>query len=637
MSVTGGPYRNPETILSLTADVTPSVGGWGTTPSAVPELHNHVQRMRRLAGARDNEMLTISMIRKGTPELLFPDLFNDVWKRPIVANWIDGMAREFAEMIAPLPALNCSSKGMRNVADKKQAAQKNMIGSHYWWESKLAFHMISHADRFLSFGFAGFLAEPDYKTGMPLIRLEDSIGLYYENDRHGNTLRAAKVWQETCGQLAAQFPELAYRIMHKPSENGFGSTQATPDERIEVVRFWDEDQVVMYLPGRSDLVLAWMANPLDRCPMHVAERPGLFDQPAGQFRDVVWVQLAKHRMALLGLEIGVKSAGAPIAVPRDVVEMSVGPDAVIQTDQPQNIRRVGIEVPQSVFALNQTLEKELMMGGRYPEGRAGGIDASVITGKGVQALMGSFDSQISTAQTVLGRALSEVTSRCFELDEKVWPHKTKRIFGNNSGEPYDLTYVPSKTIDGDYTCDVSYGYAAGLAPNQAVVMMLQLRGDGLIDRDTVRRNLPFAMDVDMMQRNLDIEQLNDGLKQGMIALLQGLGQMAAQGADPTPYLRATAKTLKGRQDGKPLDQVLLEAFDPKVLHPEQAQQGAPGDPTQQAGPPGMPGAAGPDGAPPAPPGSPPGGPVPLQMLVAGMRNGNPQMQAAVSRRIPTTG
>jgi hypothetical protein len=131
------------------------------------------------------------------------------------------------------------------------------------------------------------------------------------------------------------------------------------------------------------------------------------------------------------------------------------------------------------------------------------------------------------------------------------------------------------------------------------------------------------------------------MKQGLIALLQGVGQLAAQGGDPLPYLRAAATILDGRKAGKDLDQLMLKAFDPQTLHPQPPAGAAPADQAGGAPPPeaSAPGAQDPtgQGGPPAPPGVAPGGPVPLQMLVAGMRNGNPQMQAAVSRRLPATG
>jgi hypothetical protein len=601
---------------------------------AVPQLVTTVQRMKRDAIQRDQDMLVIRTVRAGHPEKLFPDLFNDVWRKQIVANWIDSTAREFAEMIAPLPALNCSSKGNRTNADKARAAKKNQIGAHYWKTAKLAKHMVSHADRYLSYGFAPFVAEPDYRLGAPMIRLEDPVGAYFDLDRYGNCVRYAKCYLETVATLCARFPELAGRIKHKTTD--FGLVACDGDERLEVVRYTDAERTVMFLPARSGLILTSFDNPISRCPVAIAVRPGLFDEPEGQFTQVVWVQLARHRMALLGLEAGVKAVGAPLAVPRDVVEMGVGADAVIQTDSPEKIRRVGIEVPNSTFALQETLESELRQGARMPEGRNGGIQASVITGRGVQALQGSFDTQIQTAQRIFGECLEEVTAFCFEMDEKVWPNTKKTIEGTMAGEPYSLDYTPAADIAGNWTCSVSYGYAAGLAPNQAIVMLLQLRGDSLIDRATVQRQLPFDINVEQMQRNIDLEQTADAAKQGLFGLLSAMGQIAAGGQDPRPIMRATAHVMQGRRAGKALEDLMIEAFSPEVMDPEAAAAQAA---AAQAGPDaaagGEPAPAGPpEGVAPDQVGMAPGGQPDLQMLIAGLRNGKPQLDAQVSRRLP---
>lgn len=597
-------------------------------------IGERVKLMKRAAIERDQRMHVIQQVRAGRPELLFPELFSETWQKPIVANWIDSVAREFAEMIAPLPALNCSSRAMKTDADKVRAGRKNVIGTHYWRESKLADFMISAADQYLSYAFLPGYVEPDYEAGMPKIRLEDPRGFYYQNDRWGNTLRVAKCYRETVAKLCSLYPDHAHKIKYATDESGM-ERECAADELVEVVRYTDADEWVLYLPQRLNYVIARFDNPTDRCPFRVAERPGLTpDDPQGQFDQVVWVQLARHRMALLGLEAGVKAVGAPLSVSRDVSEIAVGPDAVIVSDNPDKIRRVPIEVPNSTFALQEVLESELRMGGRYPEGRAGGIDASVITGRGVQALMGSFDTQISTAQTVLGGMLAKLTEFAFEMDCKVWGKVRKRITGNANGQPYDLHYTPEKDIGDNYSCEVTYGFAAGLAPNAAAVMLLQLRGDQLIDRDTVRRNLPFQIDVEQMQRNLDVEQTSDALKQGFFGLLQQLGPMAATGQmDPRPFLRVAAEVIEGRQNGKELAQLFIEAFSPEVMAGDEAPEGVEG----QAGPPGAE-AAGPATPGPAPaPGQAqmgPGGMPDVQTLIAGLRGGRPQLDAAVTRRIP---
>lgn len=598
--------------------------------------------MKQAAAERDARMHTISMVRKGRPELLFPELFTETWQKAIVANWIDSVAREFAEMIAPLPTITCSSGGMKTEKDKKLAALRNKVAQHVIVKSNLKARMFSWADAYLTYGFAAMLVEPDYDCQMPMLRTIGSVGSYYENDRQGTTLRFAHCTQDTVAKLCALFPEYEARIRSKVDD--FGQvTLAEPNEKLEVVQYADADGWKLFLPARSDLILASYANVLDCCPVRVAERPSLFDEPTGQYDDVVWVQLARHRIALLALEAGTKAVGAPIAVPRDVSELAVGPDSVIVSESPEKIRRVNIEVPQSAFALQQTLEAELRMGTRYPEGRAGGIDASVITGRGVQALMGSFDTQISVAQAVIGECLARSLEMCFQLDAKVWPTTKKRVTGSYQGEPYDFTYVAGQTFGDTFSCEVTYGFASGLAPNAAAVMLLQLRGDRLIDRDTVRRNLPFSIDPEQMQRNMDVEETADALKQGLFGLLQGLGPMAAQGMDPRPYLRTAAEIIKGRQDGQELQELFIRAFAPEVQADPNAPPPGGQSPDGSAGStpggaqalPGQDATSGlPAGVVPGQAGMPAGGAPDLQTLIAGMRHGNVQMDAAVSRRLP---
>jgi len=616
-----------------------------TSPFATaPEgLGKRVKTMRRAAVERDTRMMTIGLVRQGKPELLFDELFSETWKKPIIANFIATVAQEQADLLAPLPALSCSVGNMRSDADKRRASLRNKIGTHYMRESNLSQFMHVFADSMMTYGFAAMYAEPCYESQLPRLRTLPSVGTYFENDRFGNTLRVAHCYKETVDVLASMFPELAPIIRTKV--DSFGQrTVCSGDEKLEVIQWVDDTQWCLFLPDRGDLVLAKYDVVTDKCPVRVAQLPNLFGEPHGNYDQLIWVQLARHRMALLGLEAGVKAVGAPLAVPRDVNELAIGGDSVIVTESPEKVRRVSIEVPNSAFALTQTLEQELRLGARYPEGRATGMDASVITGQGVHALMGSFDAQIAAAQSIIGNCLAKVLEFCFETDAKVWPNTRKRITGQVNGEPYDVTYTPSKDIAETYTVDVSYGFAAGLSPNAAVVMLLQLRGDGLIDRSTVRRNMPFAIDDEAMQRSMDVEQTADALKQGLGGLLASLGPMAANGMDPRPYLRAAAEVIKGRRNGKDLADTLIEAFDPTVLAGPQAKEEA-GEtaPDAETGPgeggPGLPGqdptTGLPEGTVPGQAGMAPGGAPDLQTLIAGMRNGKPTLDAAVSRRLPT--
>jgi hypothetical protein len=97
-----------------------------------------------------------------------------------------------------------------------------------------------------------------------------------------------------------------------------------------------------------------------------------------------------------------------------------------------------------------TLDEELRVGARYPQGRLGQQSGSIVTGRGVEALMGGFDTQVKTAQAVFAEAFRQVMRLCFIMDETLFGDVKKEVRGVVSGAPYEITYTPKKDIDGDY-------------------------------------------------------------------------------------------------------------------------------------------------------------------------------------------
>src|SRR6266496_1209850 len=586
-----------------------------------PAIGAKVEELRRRAAQRDADMWRVTQVLEGNAELVWPQHFSTSFPKQILANLPLIIAQDMAENIAPLPALNCSSGRMVHDAEKRRANLKNKIGWNYWLSSRLAVKMKTGALHYVTYPFLAFYVEPDFDAKLPRICLEDSTGCYYDLDTRGDTRAFVRVWRDRAARLAAVFPEHASALL----ADRFG--RRSLDVELEVVRYADTDITVLYVPGRAGLVLAEYANPVaGQCPYVVAERPGL-SKARGQLDDVVWVQLARNVMAQLTLEAGKKSVQGPTVVPPEMVDMPIGSDAVWRVEGGiASVGRVRLDVPRDAFVLGQQLEQETRTGARYPATRTGTPEASVITGQGVRALQGTFDSQISTAQDVLGEALRRVTEKAYALDEALWPDAEKTINGTMAGETFHETYRAGPAISGDHSCDVTYGFAAGQSPAQAIVMMLQLRGDETIDRDTVRRNLPFALDAQQMQINVDVQKARDAAIAGLQSALAATGQLAAAGQDPSALLRACGQFIKGRQDGRSVEDLLEEVFTP----PEQpaAEAGGEGG-AELAGQPGP--AAPPTAAPQAPLPGQPGGPG-IQDLVAAMRSGRPVMNMATRRR-----
>lgn len=529
---------------------------------SIEEIVQRVETLRRANSDRDKRMNDVNDVRSGDIDNVVPGSMPDAWPKPIVANLIDTAARDSAEMMGTMPSINCSAGVLTTDKAKKFSSKKTKIANYYIQSSKLpAGKQITLADHYGTYGLGIYVVEPDFEERRPHIRVESPMGVYIEKDLFGRIKSYAKVWKEKAVNLEAKFPHLLRTL--QGNQTGPLANSSWGEADVEVVKYCDADRYVMYLPRHGNAIASVMENPLGKVYVSPAFRPGYDGQTRGAFDDAIWVHLAKSRMALLALEATEKTVRAPLAVPRDLQNFTFGDDAVLRTDNPDKIRRVGIDVPQASYTEQQMLEQELRVGTRTPEARSGNVDASIITGKGVQALMGGFNTVIQTGQQVIQEALKVALEMCFEMDEKLWPKEKKTVRGTVQGTPFEETYTPSKDIAGDYTVDVTYGFAAGQDPARAIVGLLQLRGDQLISRDFFQRQLPMNIDVVQMQTQIDNEQFTDALKQGVMAYAQAIPQMTLQGMDPVDGLNKIAQVMKLREKGESVHDAVLKAFTPK--------------------------------------------------------------------------
>ena len=545
----------------------------------IPQVVSRVQTLRYRNSARDQRNGDVQFVRQGKISQVYPNFFPDGIDQNVVANFVDVVARDLAEMIAPLPAINCSAVNQTSDRARTFADKRTRIAANYFRHSELEVNMFNGADMYITYGFLPFIIELDEEAKLPRIRLENPVGSYPEFDRYGRCIAFAKRYSLTLGELVAQYPDYERQILgpdgYKQDMNGI----------IEMIRYYDKDQSVIYLPSRSNFVLSQAPNPMGKMMVIVARRPSIDGELRGQFDDVLGIQLLRNRFALLAMEMAEKAVQAPIVLPNDVQELQLGGDATIRTSNPAGVRRVALEIPQGAFMEQNILNEELRMGARYPEARSGNMKASIVTGAGVEALMGAFDSQIKTAQTIFTTALRDVISLCFEVDEKLF-NVEKTIRGTDSGSPYALTYVPSKDIKGDYSADVRYGMLAGLNPAQGLIFMLQALGGKLISKDLAMRELPFGVNVTLEQEKIETEDLRSSLMGALQAYTQAIPQMAAQGQDPSPIVQKIALVIKERQRGKMLEDIIEEVFEPEnpPAGPEEQVEQSPVSPGAPGGP-----------------------------------------------------
>ena len=543
-----------------------------------------VTALRDRAQERDTRQDRVLLVRQGKITQIYPDFFPDGVDTSVVANFCDIVAKDLSEVMAPLPSINCSAANMGDDKARKFADTRTRIASNYFINSDMSAHMYNFADRYLTYGFAAFVVELDKEGGLPRIRVEDSYKSYPEFDRYGRCVSFAKLYEITLGELIAQFPEHADALT-KPNKNGQKDALST---MFELVRYYDKDQSVIYIPQKENLTVSVTPNPIGKMMVVVAQRPSIDGVPRGQFDDVLGIQVLRNRFAMLALEVVEKAVSAPLILPLDVQDLQLGADAILRTNNPAGVKKVDITLPQGAFAETANLSQELQTGARYPQSRTGNVNASVITGQGVQALMGAFDTQVKSFQTIVATTLREVIGVCFKVDEKVY-NKKKTIRGVDAGAPFSIDYIPRKDIAGDHSVEVRYGMLAGLNPAQGLVFILQAMQGDLLSGDTAMRELPFNVDVTIEQEKIEVEKMRKSLLSAFEQSALSIPQMIAQGQDPSPIIWKIASVITERKGGKSIEEVAKDLFKaPPPPAPDADGQDQEGQQDQQQEPQGPP-------------------------------------------------
>lgn len=521
------------------------------------QIFARVASLKDRARERDGRHQDVLLVRQGKISTVYPDFFPEGVEANVVANFVDIVARDLSEVMAPLPAVNCSVVSQVKDRARKAADNRTRIAANYLYNSELQVQMYTGADWYITFGFVPFIIELDTEAKLPRIRVESPVGAYPEFDRYGRCVAFAKRYSMPLAELVSQFPEYTDALLGR---DGYDQDM---NARFDIVRYYDQYQSIIYVPDRQNLVISRANNPIGKMMVVVAKRPTVDQEMRGQFDDVLGIQLLRNRFALLAMEATEKAVQSPLIVPDDVNEFQFGGDGVIRTKNPAGVRRVELPVSGSLFNEQAVLQNELRTGTRYPESRTGNVDASIITGQGVQALMGGFDTQVKSAQAIFASALKTVISLCFEVDEKIF-NEMKSIRGIDAGSPYAIEYTPSKDIKGDYSADVRYGMLAGLNPAQGLIFMLQALGGKLISKDLAQRELPFGVNVTQEQEKIEVEEMRNALIASLNASAQAIPQLITNGGDPTTIVKKIAEVIRMRQKGTQIEDAINDVFAPEL-------------------------------------------------------------------------
>ena len=551
-------------------------------------IKKRIDLMRTRAKGRDRRQADVLNIRAGNYEAVAPGMIPEAMDRALVSNLIDTCARDIAEVMAPLPKVDCASSSQTSEKSKKFAQRRSLIANSYLQASRVADQMYSGCDKYNSFGYMIYRVDPDFKNKRPDIRISESTSTYWVQDHRHNVRQIAEVYKVHVDELCLRYPEHEndVRVLAKSDR----------EDCVEVIHWEDSNGKVIFVPEMGK-VLDELPSLLGKPAVRIVERPRLDSEVRGQFDDVIWVQVARAMIASYTMLAVEKSVNAPLVVPIDVTEIEFGPYTTLRTDNPGGVAQLPLPLPNGLMPEQAALAQEQRVGSRYPEGRTGSMNASIITGAGVEALAGTFDTQVMTFQRLNESALEDVLSMCFEMDQKLWPSREKSVRVKDDGSPVQITYKPYKDIDSDYSADVTYGAIAGLDPNRAAVFILQAIGGGLMSKKTGRQYLPVDFDREADERQQNLEMVRESVNASVAALAQAIPQMSASGMDPRQVVEQIAEFAKLVEKGH-----LPEAAAQKVFAPKQPAQEAAAPAAEDPMAALMAAAGGDAGAPPALPG-----------------------------------
>ncbi len=127
----------------------------------IDQIAARVASLRYRNHERDARNLDVLAVRKGKIAEVYPDFFPDGIDANVVANFIDIVARDLSEVMAPLPAVNCSAANQVNDRARNFADKRTRIASNYFQHSDLSVQMYSGADWYITYGFLPFMIELD--------------------------------------------------------------------------------------------------------------------------------------------------------------------------------------------------------------------------------------------------------------------------------------------------------------------------------------------------------------------------------------------------------------------------------------------------------------------------------------------
>ena len=86
---------------------------------SIEQVAARVESLKQRSADRDARAQDVLAVRKGHISQVYPSFFPEGVDANVVANFIDIVAKDLSEVMAPLPAVNCSAANQVSDRDRK--------------------------------------------------------------------------------------------------------------------------------------------------------------------------------------------------------------------------------------------------------------------------------------------------------------------------------------------------------------------------------------------------------------------------------------------------------------------------------------------------------------------------------------
>lgn len=120
---------------------------------SIDQIAARIDSLRMRSADRDRRHQDVLAVRKGQISQVYPEFFPEGVDANVVANFIDIVAKDLSEVMAPLPAVNCSAANQVSDRARQFADKRTRIASNYFIHSDFQVQMYTGADWYITFGF----------------------------------------------------------------------------------------------------------------------------------------------------------------------------------------------------------------------------------------------------------------------------------------------------------------------------------------------------------------------------------------------------------------------------------------------------------------------------------------------------